>query len=215
MVEAGIMAWKEEKQEVIHCSSLEISEDSCIVDTQNSDEIHGNLMVSPVESIEVSEESLQHVQVAIDDIDSPDSSEFEESDSSSESTELNDLDLETTTTSDDLVMDVNVTASARKSIRMFLEGVLEYTFSVHRDRLHISEDDITWLLHITNETLHLSSMDVSLTHYKHITFNICKFYLSRILLSAPEGSNGVDDELGCGLDVCPIKVKLISEYMTM
>ena len=132
----------------------------------------------------------------------PDSVEMLSGEDSSECSEGNDFDVE----SDALPLSSTM-IDVPNCIQIFLEEVMEFTFSVHRGKSSISDGDVSWLLHLTNRTLHLSDIDISFTQnvvYDHINFNMCKYHLSRILLSASE--SGSEEKLEYGLSVCPIQV---------
>ena len=132
----------------------------------------------------------------------PDSVEMLSGEDSSECSEGNDFDVE----SDALPLSSTM-IDVPNCIQIFLEEVMEFTFSVHRGKSSISDGDVSWLLHLTNRTLHLSDIDISFTQnvvYDHINFNMCKYHLSRILLSVSE--SGSEEKLEYGLSVCPIQV---------
>lgn len=205
MIEAGLLAWKEEQND------LDISSDSSgDVHPDATSEIHenvvsdGSIQLSPSPQTQPSELILQGSGDESDSLFGSDSDSG--SQSSAEDNVLSSIPTHTSETCLELVASVDTGDIAReKSIQMFLEGVLEYTFSLHRNKSDISEENIKWLLHITNQTLHHCNNKVSFTpnvYYDHITFNICKHYLSRILLTSEDTQDS-----DYGLSICPVKVK--------
>ena len=102
------------------------------------------------------------------------------------------------------------TLGSNEPIQVFLEEMLEHTFSLYRRLSCTLVADIEWLLHLINHTIHLmdqeansSSFDV---YYKNLSFGICKFYLSRLLISSQIIESANEDQMKHGFNICSVEV---------